>query len=81
MNTNTNTLESLNRARKDYGTLYDKIQLDYSYMEYILEHVDEVSPYRDEILDLYEKNKEYAVYEESIYKQFLWLLEQLMKKL
>ena len=76
-----NALETLNQARKHYGTLYDKIQLDYTYMEYILEHVEDVSPFREEIADLYEKSKEYAVYEESIYKQFLWLLEQLMKKL
>jgi hypothetical protein len=75
-------LTLLNRARKDYGTFYDKTQLDYTYMEYILDNVDDVSPFHDEIIDLYEKCKEYVdVYEEAIYKQFLWLLEQLKKKL
>jgi hypothetical protein len=75
-------LECLNRARKNYGTFYDKTQLDYSYMEYILEHVDDVSPYKDEILYLHKKCKEYSlIYEESIYGQFLRLLEQLLNKL
>jgi len=74
-------LQELELSRKHYGTLYDKTQLDYSYMEYILEHVEDVSPYKDEIIELYEKCKEFVVlYEESIYGQFLRLLEQLMKK-
>jgi hypothetical protein len=77
-----NRLEFLNIARKHYGTLYDKIQLDYTYMEYLLDHVEDVSPYRKEIVDLHESCKEYVLlYEESIYKQLLWLLEQLRNKL
>jgi hypothetical protein len=73
-------LVELNLARKDYGTLYDKTQLDYTYMEYLLDHVEDVSPYREEILELYEKCKGYND-EEAIYGQFLRLLEQLLKKL
>ena len=77
-----NRLEFLNIARKHYGTLYDKIQLDYTYMEYLLDHVEDVSPYREEIVDLYETCKGYSLtYEEAIYGQFLRLLEELMKKL
>jgi hypothetical protein len=72
-------MEALNLARKNYGTLYDKIQLDYSYMEYILDHVDDVSPYLDEIHALHEECKGYP-YEEAIYGQFLRLLEELIKK-
>lgn len=77
-----NQLQQLELSRKHYGTLYDKTQLDYSYMEYILDHVEDVSPYKEEILDLHEKCKEFVLlYEESIYGQFLRLLEQLKKKL
>ena len=72
-------MEALNLARKNYGTLYDKTQLDYSYMEYILDHVEDVSPYLCEIRALHEQYKEYN-YEEAIYGQFLRLLEQLIKK-
>ena len=73
-------LQELHLSRKDYGTLYDKTQLDYSYMEYLLDHVEDVSPYKEEILDLHAKCKDYP-YEEAIYGQLLRLLEQLMKKL
>ena len=74
-------MEALNLARKDYGTLYDKTQLDYTYMEYILDHVEDVSPYKKEIRELHEQCKEYVLlYEEAIYGQFLRLLEQLLKK-
>jgi len=63
------------------GTLYDKTQLDYTYMEHLLDHVDKLEPYREEIVELHEKCKGYVVlYEEAIYGQFLRLLEQLLKK-
>jgi hypothetical protein len=75
-------LETLNLARRKYRTFYDKTQLDYSYMEYILEHVEDVSPYRDEIVEFHEKCKSYVlIYHEAIYGQFLRLLEQLLKRL
>ena len=75
-------LETLNLARKKYRTFYDKTQLDYSYMEYILDHVEDVSPYKDEIVEFHEKCKKYVLfYHEAIYGQFLRLLEELLKKL
>ena len=82
---NPNTMERLNllnHARKDYGTFYDKTQLDYTYMEYILDHVEDVSPYKDEIVEFHEKCKAYVlIYHEAIYGQFLRLLDELMKRL
>ena len=75
-------LQDLNLARRHYGTLYDKTQLDYSYLEYVLDHIDDVSPYRDEIVDLYKACQGYVlIYEEAIYGQFLRLLEQLLRKM
>ena len=63
-------------------TVYDKTQLDYSYMEYVLDHVQDVTPYREEILYFQRLCLIYvSVYDEAIYGQFLRLLHALTQKL
>jgi len=63
-------------------TVYDKTQLDYSYMEYVLENVEDVTPYRDEIVQFQKLCLIYvSVYDEAIYGQFLRLLNALSEKL
>jgi hypothetical protein len=63
-------------------TLYDKTQLDYSYMEYVLDHLEDVSPFRDEIRGFQKLCLIYVtLYEEAIYGQFLRLLNTLTERL
>ena len=63
-------------------TVYDKTQLDYSYMEYVLDHVEDVTPFRDEIIHFQKLCLIYvSVYEEAIYGQFLRLLNTLTERL
>jgi len=63
-------------------TVYDKTQLDYSYMEYIMDHVEDVTPFREEIVHFQKLCLVYvSVYDEAIYGQFLRLLNVLSEKL
>lgn len=75
-------LTRIKKEAEESATLYDKTQLHYTYMEYLLDHVEDVSPYRKEIQDFQQLYLKYVmVYEESIYGQFLTLLQQLMDKM
>jgi hypothetical protein len=78
-------MDRLTRLRNEANactTVYDKTQLDYSYMEYILEHVQDVTPYREEIIHFQKLCLIYvSIYDEAIYGQFLRLLNALTKKL
>ena len=75
-------LARIKKEAEESVTLYDKTQLHYTYMEYLLDHVEDVSPYRKEIQDLQQLYLIYVkLYEESIYGQFLTLLQQLMDKM
>jgi hypothetical protein len=78
--------------RKQNGslTLYDKTQLDYTYMEHILEHwhdhclfrTMDLSKLRLEVEELQEKCSVWvALYDEAIYPQFARLLKELHEKL
>lgn len=74
--------------RKHNGslTLYDKTQLDYTYMEHILEHslfhTMDLSKLRLEVEELQEKCSVWiTLYEEAIYPQFARLLTELHEKL
>lgn len=63
-------------------TVYDKTQLDYTYMEYVLDHIEDVTPFRDEIVHFQKLCLVYvSVYDEAIYGQFLRLLNALTEKL
>ena len=78
-------MERLAQLRKEANactTIYDKTQLDYSYMEYVLDHVQDVTPYREEINHFQKLCLIYvSVYDEAIYGQFLRLLNALSEKL
>ena len=78
-------LEHLAKLRAEANqcrTVYDKTQLDYSYMEYVLDHVEDVTPFRDEIVHFQQLCLVYvSVYDEAIYGQFLRLLNALTEKL
>jgi UDP-N-acetylglucosamine enolpyruvyl transferase len=78
-------LEQLNQSRMDpyLCTLYDQTQLNYSYMEYLLEHYEEMgldlSKFKDEIESFQKKCAVWvSLYEEAIYPQFARLLDALM---
>lgn len=76
------TLAQLRKEANACTTVYDKTQLDYSYMEYVLEHVEDVSPFREEIVQFQKLCLIYvSVYDEAIYGQFLRLLHVLSEKL
>jgi hypothetical protein len=75
-------LACIKKQAEESVTLYDKTQLHYTYMEYILDHVADVNPYRKEIQDFQQLYLIYVkLHEESIYGQFLTLLQQLMDKM
>ena len=75
-------LAQLRAEANSCTTVYDKTQLDYSYMEYVLENVEDVTPYRDEIVQFQKLCLIYvSVYDEAIYGQFLRLLNALSEKL
>lgn len=75
-------LTRIKKEAEESVTLYDKTQLHYTYMEYLLDHVEDVSPYRKEIQGFQQLYLKYVmIYEESIYGQFLTLLQQLMDKI
>jgi hypothetical protein len=62
-------------------TIYDRTQLEYTYFERLLE-VEDLTPYREKILDIHEKCKFYSVtYEEAIYGQFLRLIQSLIERI
>ena len=78
-------LERLNQSRMDpvQCTLYDQTQLNYSYMEYLFDHYEEMgidlSKFKDEIESFQKKCAVWvALYEEAIYPQFARLLDALM---
>lgn len=76
------TLAQLRKEANACTTVYDKTQLDYTYMEYVLEHVEDVSPFREEIVQFQKLCLIYvSVYDEAIYGQFLRLLHVLSEKL
>jgi len=76
------TLTQLRKEANACTTVYDKTQLDYSYMEYVLNHVEDVSPFREEIAQFQQLCLIYdSVYDEAIYGQFLRLLQVLADKL
>jgi hypothetical protein len=65
-------------------TLYDKTQLAYTSMEYLLDHHEEMgidlNPFKEEIQEYQEKCAVWVtLYEEAIYPQFARLLDRLMK--
>ena len=65
-------------------TLYDRIQLAYTSMEYLLDHYEELNidlnPFKEEIKDYQEKCAVWVtLYEEAIYPQFARVLDTLMK--
>jgi len=67
-------------------TLYDQTQLDYTYMEHLLDHSQkyglELSSYKGEIESFQQKCAVWIVeQEESIYPQFARLLDALMELL
>lgn len=79
-------LLQLDQDRKDaetniYLTLYDKIQLHYTYMEYLLDHKDlnmDIDKLLSEIEVFQEKCSVWVtLYEEAIYPQFAQLLTEL----
>ncbi len=75
-------LNQLRKEASECSTLYDKTQLDYSYMEYLLDHATEieVSLFKEEIETFRLKCVEWiGTYEESIYPQFARLLDELHK--
>jgi hypothetical protein len=75
-------LSRIKKEAEESETLYDKTQLYYTYMEYLLEHVEDVHPYRKEIQNFQQLYLIYVkLHEESIYGQFLTLLQQLMDKM
>jgi hypothetical protein len=75
-------LAQLRQEANACTTVYDKTQLDYSYMEYVLDHVQDVTPYREEIIQFQKLCLIYvSVYDEAIYGQFLRLLNALSEKL
>jgi len=76
-------LQQLKKEASECTTLYDKTQLDYTYMEYILDHASEfdLSEFKEEIASFQLKCAEWiTTHEESIYSQFARLLDELMKK-
>jgi hypothetical protein len=74
------------RMEQTPRTLYDQTQIDYTYMEYLLDHHEslglDLSKFKDEIESFQAKCKVWVtLYEESIYKQFATLLEELRKRI
>lgn len=75
-------LKLFRKEADDCRTLYDKTQMHYTYMEYILDHIEDVTPYKEEIEKFQKEYMEYeSMYEEAIYGQFLRLLKTLMDKI
>jgi hypothetical protein len=81
-------MERMYQARMEQTprTLYDQTQLDYTYMEYLLDHHEslglDLSKFKGEIESFREKCKVWVtLYEESIYKQFATLLETLLSRI
>lgn len=78
-------MDKLTQLREEANactTVYDKTQLDYSYMEYVLNNVHDVTPFREEIVQFQQLCLIYvSVYDEAIYGQFLRLLQDLTDKL
>ncbi len=65
-------------------TLYDRTQLAYTSMEYLLDHHEDMgidlNPFKEEIQEYQEKCAVWVtLYEEAIYPQFARLLDRLMK--
>jgi hypothetical protein len=65
-------------------TLYDRTQLAYTSMEYLLDHHEDMgidlNLFKEEIKDYQEKCALWVtLYEEAIYPQFARLLDTLMK--
>jgi len=76
-------LERLNQRRMEKGTVYDQTQLNYTYMEYLLDHYQEMgldlSKFKGEIESFQNKCAVWiTLYEEAIYPQFARLLDALM---
>jgi hypothetical protein len=81
-------LERLNQRRMNpvQCTLYDQTQLNYTYMEYLLDHYEEMgldlSKFKDEILSFQKKCAVWVtVYDEAIYPQFARLLTSLLERI
>ena len=70
------------RIEKTERTLYDQTQLDYTYMEYLLDHHEtlglNLSMFRGEIESFQKKCAVWVtLYDEAIYPQFARLLDSL----
>jgi hypothetical protein len=63
-------------------SVYEKILSDYVYMESVLDHVENVDPFRQEIMQFQQLCLIYlTIYDDTLYGNFLVLLQKLMDKM
>jgi hypothetical protein len=63
-------------------SVYEKTLSDYTYMDHVLKHVENVEPFRQEILQFQRLALIYlTVYDDALYGQFLVLLQKLIDRM